>query len=384
MSATPPYLETPDGPLVTGEWLQSNLDDPRIRVLDVRGRHPSSALPHAKRAEYGAAHIPGAVFVDWERDFVDADDPVPVQLADARSFAARAGELGIGDQDLVVTYDDYYGIFAARVAWAFRYYGAESRVLDGGWTTWVDEGRPVSAETVARPHSRFDPGVRPKLRRTLAEVERARARGAELVDARPRHLFVGEQGVANTGHIPGSRCLPYQELVDGATGLWAAPDAVRRLARDAGIDPDDPPARADRDVRQRCVGDGRAAVAGADRDTRGRYLRRLVQRVERRREPPDRVRPRGLSGLADRIRDHEINDGGGRNGWIGSHESRLAGGGPRRSRAAAASSSWSISTRGRWAGRRSGPGGAGRSTSSRSRAPTAARRRTPVTSSLAG
>jgi len=79
------------------------------------------------------------------------------------------------------------------------------------------------------------------LRRTLGDVAAASARGAALVDARPRHMFLGEQGVANTGHIPGARCLPYQELVDGATGLWAAPEAVRRLARDAGIDPDQPP-----------------------------------------------------------------------------------------------------------------------------------------------
>jgi thiosulfate/3-mercaptopyruvate sulfurtransferase len=79
------------------------------------------------------------------------------------------------------------------------------------------------------------------LRRTLAEVEAARVRGAVLVDARPRHLFLGEPGAPNTGHIPGSRSLPYQELVDGATGLWAAPEAVARLARDAGIDPDRPP-----------------------------------------------------------------------------------------------------------------------------------------------
>ena len=115
---------------------------PQVRVLDVRGRHPSSSLPHAKRLEYEAGHIPGAVFVDWEHDFIDADDPVPVQVAGAEAFAARAGTLGIGDGDLVVTYDDYYGIFAGRVAWAFRYYGADARVLDGGWSTWHDEGRP--------------------------------------------------------------------------------------------------------------------------------------------------------------------------------------------------------------------------------------------------
>ncbi len=241
MESTPPYVEAPEGPLVSGDWLQANLEHPRVCVLDVRGRHPSSPLPHAKRAEYHVGHIPGAVFVDWEHDFVDPDDPVPVQLAGADEFAARAGQLGVGDTNLVVTYDDYYGIFAARVAWAFRCYGGQSRVLDGGWSTWAEEGRPVSDASVEPRSARFIARPRPKLRRTLAEVEQARAAGAALVDARPRHLFLGDQDVANTGHIPGSRCVPYQELVDGATGLWAAPAAVARLAHDAGIDPTRPP-----------------------------------------------------------------------------------------------------------------------------------------------
>jgi thiosulfate/3-mercaptopyruvate sulfurtransferase len=241
MGQTPPEIRIPDGPLVTGGWLQANLDNPRVRVLDVRGRHPSSALPHVKHAEYMAGHIPGAVFVDWEHDFVDARDPVPVQIADPEEFAARAGKLGIAEGDLVVTYDDYYSIFAARVAWAFRYYGAQSRVLDGGWITWREEGRPTSDEARG-PHPRtFAPRIRPRLRRTLIDVAEAQARGAALVDARPRHLFLGEPGVANTGHIPGARCLPYQELVDGATGVWATPEAVTRLARSAGIDPEQPP-----------------------------------------------------------------------------------------------------------------------------------------------
>jgi thiosulfate/3-mercaptopyruvate sulfurtransferase len=241
MRSNPPQSETPDGPLVNGDWLEGHLDTQRVRVLDVRGRHPSSRLPHAKRLEYEAGHIPGAMFIDWEHDFIDLDDPVPVQVAGAKQFAARAGALGIGDGDLVVTYDDYYGIFAGRLAWAFRYYGAKARVLDGGWTTWHEEARLVSKESTQPEPRRFTAAPRPRLRRTLAEVEDARARGAALVDARPRHLFLGEPGVAGTGHIPGSRCLPYQELVDGATGLWAAPAAVRRLVSDIGIDPSRPP-----------------------------------------------------------------------------------------------------------------------------------------------
>jgi thiosulfate/3-mercaptopyruvate sulfurtransferase len=106
----PAVLEIPEGPLVSADWLEGHLEHPNVRVLDVRGRHPSSALPHAKLAEYSAGHLNGATFVDWEHDFIDVTDPVPVQVASAEAFAARAGELGIGDGDLVVTYDDYYGI----------------------------------------------------------------------------------------------------------------------------------------------------------------------------------------------------------------------------------------------------------------------------------
>lgn len=242
MSSATEALYGLDGPLVSAPALERELGHTPLQVLDVRGRHASSALPHAKRREYRQGHIPGAVFIDWERDFVALDDPVPLQLADAASFAQQASELGIGDGDTIVTYDDYYGIFAARLAWAFRVNGARSFVLDRGWQSWQAEERPISAEIVEPAAANFTARPRPRLRRTLSEVLAARDQGAILVDARPRHLFLGEDGLGGSGHIPGARCLPYQELVDGATGLWAAPDAVARLARDAGIDPERPPA----------------------------------------------------------------------------------------------------------------------------------------------
>ena len=164
-------LETPPGPLVTGTWLESNLGEGRVLVLDVRGRHPSSPLAHAKRAEYIEGHVPGAIFVDWEHDFVDVSDPVPYQVASPDAFAARASELGIGDRDLVVTYDDYYGIFASRVAWSFRLYGADARVLDGGWRTWVEDGRPTTAAAVDRDAAPFTARVR--ARRDYRDEKRA-------------------------------------------------------------------------------------------------------------------------------------------------------------------------------------------------------------------
>src|SRR5579859_3914327 len=177
MPSTTLSSRIPPAPLVSSEWLEANLGDPHLRVLDVRGRHPSSSLPHAKHAEYLEGHIPGAVFVDWEHDFIATEDPVPVQVAGPQEFAQRAGALGIGDGDVVVTYDDYYGIFAARVAWAFRLYGAESRVLDGGWRTWLEDGRMTTADVVERPAVTFTTKVRAALRRSLDDVLVATANG---------------------------------------------------------------------------------------------------------------------------------------------------------------------------------------------------------------
>jgi thiosulfate/3-mercaptopyruvate sulfurtransferase len=241
MTAHNPEPSTASGPLVTGAWLEEHLNEPAVRVLDCRGRHPSSPLAHAKRAEYALAHIPGAIFVDWEHDFVDVDDSVPYQLASADAFAERAGTVGISDRDVVVTYDDYYGIFASRVAWSFRCFGADARVLDGGWQTWIEDRRPTSGDMIARETATFTPRLRTQLRKNVDDVNEARARGATLVDARPRHLFLGEPGAPGTGHIPGARSLPYQEFVDGATGLFASPAAIARLLRGAGIDPERPP-----------------------------------------------------------------------------------------------------------------------------------------------
>ena len=235
-------IAPPTGPLVNADWLEAHLDHPRLRVLDVRGRHPSSALPHAKRAEHARGHVEGAVFVDWTRDFVNRRDPVPFQLADPEQFAADAGALGIAADDIVVTYDDYYGIHAARVAWALRCHDVNARVLDGGWRTWSEEDRPATAATSAAGPADFPVRAPNRLRLTLDDLDEARSRGATIVNARPRHLYLGEPGTPGTGHIPGALALPYQELVDGATGLFQGPSALRRLVIAAGIDPDDPPA----------------------------------------------------------------------------------------------------------------------------------------------
>jgi thiosulfate/3-mercaptopyruvate sulfurtransferase len=231
-----------DAVLVSTEWLEARLGTPNVCVVDIRGKVlPPGSKPRylAKRADYEAAHVPGAVFVDWTEDIVDETDPVPMQIASASAFAAKMSDLGIGDQTRVVAYDDYDHIFAGRLAWALRHYGHdEVRILDGGWTRWVAEGRPTTRDIPRRAPAQFTTRVRPALRRTADDV--ARGLGSSdvlLLDARPADQYAGTVSAARrSGHIPGARNVPYARLVDPQTGKFLTEHQLAQAFSEAGID----------------------------------------------------------------------------------------------------------------------------------------------------
>jgi thiosulfate/3-mercaptopyruvate sulfurtransferase len=228
--------------LVSPDWLAAHLGDGDLRIVDVRGQvRPPGAKPRyfAKRSDYDAAHVPGAVFLDWTRDIIDPDDPVPMQIARPEAFAAKMSELGIGDDTCVVAYDDYDHIFAGRFAWALRYYGHDAvRLLDGGWVRWHAENRPTAADTPELKPARFTPRPRPGLRRTADEVMAALDRtDVLLVDARAPEQYAGRVTAAGRGgHIPGARNVHYARLVDPGTGAFLAADELRHVFAQAGVD----------------------------------------------------------------------------------------------------------------------------------------------------
>ena len=227
---------------VTTDWLEKHLGAPWLRVVDVRGRIlPPGSHPRylPKREEYDAAHVPGAIFVDWTIDIVDAADSVPVQIAKPDRFAERMGELGIGDLALVVAYDDHDHIFSGRLAWALRYYGHDAvRVLDGGWSRWLAEGRVTSRDVAAQIPARFTPVVRGALRRTGDDMmARLGDPDVLVVDARAPEQYAGTVTASRRGgHIPGARNVHYARLIDPDTARFRpAPDMARVFA-EAGVD----------------------------------------------------------------------------------------------------------------------------------------------------
>ncbi len=233
-----------DAHLARTDWLAEHLEDPAIRIVDIRGtiQPPTAPRPWyaASRDAYAAAHLPGAVFVDWLRDIVDPQAPVKMTLARAEPFAALMGRLGIGDEHTVVVYDDN-GHIAPSLWWALHYYGHPAvRVLDGGFGKWVAEGRPVTAAVPAPAPARFTVRVQPEWR---AAVEDVRARLGDpdrvLVDCRSPAEFRGEIGRGDrTGRIPGAVNLPVGRLMEGEHHTWRSEAELRRLFEAAGVTPD--------------------------------------------------------------------------------------------------------------------------------------------------
>jgi thiosulfate/3-mercaptopyruvate sulfurtransferase len=235
-------MPLPPPPHVSTEWLAAHLDDANLRVVDVRGKVLPAGTPgnryFAKRDDYDARHVRGAVFVDWTSDIIDPDDPIPTQVAPPDRFAALMLALGIGDATNVVAYDDYNTVFASRFAWSLRYYGHDAvRVLDGGWALWEKEGRPSNDGVPHPAPALFTPRARPALRRMADDVARATREGALVIDARAPNQYSGEVSAAKrAGHIPGARNVHYARLIDQQTGTMLPNDELARAFAAAGID----------------------------------------------------------------------------------------------------------------------------------------------------
>lgn len=230
----------PSGPLVSVEWLAANMRD--VRIVDVRGEVRPVGEPNRyrpKRAAYDEGHITGAFFVDWTRDIVNVNDPVPVQIAKPEHFASTMSSIGIGDGTPVIAYDDYRSAFASRFAWALRYHGHDDvRVLDGGFAAWVKGGHPTSTHPPRPTTAKFTPRIRPELRRTAQDVEAAQGT-ILLLDARMREQFDGKVSAASrTGHIPHARSVPYPDFFE-EDGRYKSPEAIAKILAAAGVDPKD-------------------------------------------------------------------------------------------------------------------------------------------------
>jgi thiosulfate/3-mercaptopyruvate sulfurtransferase len=193
----------------------ADLDDhPTQTVLDVRWQLSAGAQPDL----YGSGHIPGAAFVDLDRDLAappgrGGRHPLPT----AEDFQRAMRAAGVRAEHPVVVYDDASGLPAARAWWLLRYFGHPHVVLlDGGLGAWLAAGRAL-AEGEERPEHPGDfvarPGGMPVIdARQAGEL----ATAGVLIDARAPERYRGETEPMDpvAGHIPGARNWPMDRSLD--------------------------------------------------------------------------------------------------------------------------------------------------------------------------
>jgi thiosulfate/3-mercaptopyruvate sulfurtransferase len=223
--------------LVTTDWLATHLGKPDIAIVD-----GSFYLPAQKRdakAEFLAAHIPGAVFFDIDA-IADHSTDLPHMLPGATHFSEAVGKLGIGNDDTIVIYDGAGLGGAPRVWWTFRIFGAKNVViLDGGLPKWKAEGRPTESGEGKRPARTFESELNTRVVAGVDDVQMAlHNKDVQIVDARPAPRFRGEApeprpGI-RSGHMPGALNVPVTELIED--GRLVTPEKITERFKAGGVD----------------------------------------------------------------------------------------------------------------------------------------------------
>jgi thiosulfate/3-mercaptopyruvate sulfurtransferase len=212
---------------VSVDWLNDNLDDASLRVADVRW---SLAGPSGID-RYGDGHAPGAVFLDADAELsAPGEGPGRHPVPSAAKLAAVLGAAGIGDDHVVVAYDDAGGSIAARLWWLYRHHGRDGQcaVLDGGIAAWTDAGLPLTTEATLHPAATWTPGAPRDDVVGTQHVAGMLGTDALLLDARAGERYRGETEPIDprAGHIPGAKSAPWSENL-GPDGRFLPPLALR-------------------------------------------------------------------------------------------------------------------------------------------------------------
>jgi thiosulfate/3-mercaptopyruvate sulfurtransferase len=209
---------------------------PAQTLLDVRWQLTEGSQPQL----YASGHIPGAVFVDLERDLAAPPGrrgrhPLPA----AEDFERAMRAAGVADDRPVVVYDDANGLPAARAWWLLRYFGhTQVALLDGGLAAWLAAGRPLAdgEETPAEPGDfTARPGAMPVID---AEQAAQLAHTGVLIDARAPERYRGESEPMDpvAGHIPGARNRPMDRNLDASGRFRSRAELAEGFADLAGAE----------------------------------------------------------------------------------------------------------------------------------------------------
>lgn len=211
--------------LVTPAWLTENLNDPQVRLIDARVSDPR--LPMG----YRAAHIPGAVPFDLNRDMYEMGPGGP-RIKSFDSIAQILGERGIANDSIIVLYDEGTGPLSGTVFWLLKYLGhGDLRVLNGGWHAWQRAQGAMTQDVPPRQPVTYTSHVDENQNSTAEWImENGTRNEVVLLDTRTDSEYY-------MGHIPGAVNLSFDEAIDFQTqGLKAEP-LLRQQFKGVGVTP---------------------------------------------------------------------------------------------------------------------------------------------------
>lgn len=225
--------------LVSTEWLARNLGVPDLAIVDSSAFMPNDGRDG--KSEFLEAHIPGARFLDINQ-VADRSNPAPHMLPSEADFGRAMTELGVGRDDRIVVYDNSPLRTAARGWFMLRHFGAEQvAILDGGFQKWSAEGRPVESGDAAPRQARFDAQARGG--EVVTKEQLLAGASAPILDARGKARFEGSEPDprpnVGTGHIPGSKNLPFASLYR-EDGTFKSDEELRAAFDQLNVDPAQP------------------------------------------------------------------------------------------------------------------------------------------------
>jgi len=225
--------------LVSTQWVADHLDDTNVRLVE----------SNEDILLYDTGHIPGAVNIDWHADL---NDLVVRDYVNPEQFAALMRRNGISPDTTVVFYGDKNNWWATYAFWVFQLFGhRNAKVVNGGRTKWIAEGRELSKEKPSYPASQYPVPKRDdgKIRAFRDEVRAHQAAGQPLVDVRSPGEYSGQllhmadypqEGALRGGHIPGAKNVPWARAAN-EDGTFKSAEELRALyLGEQGLNPAEP------------------------------------------------------------------------------------------------------------------------------------------------
>ena len=228
-------------PLISVDWLKSNLSNEKLIVLDIRNK-----IDGGSKDVFEVSHIPTAVYSNYLEDgWRTTVDGIVGKLPPLKDLEILIGGLGINNDSHVivvpggVSSTDFGS--ASRVYWTFKVLGHNNvSILDGGYAAWIGQlPTQIETGTVNPTTAIFKADFQSKYLATTEDVVNALANNSSvLVDARPEEQFLGKSKSGKAlaaGTIPGSFNLQQQTLVEENTSFYKDAIAVAQLVKEVGI-----------------------------------------------------------------------------------------------------------------------------------------------------